>query len=89
MLLGADVYYQRIEDFIGPLRFETANAFLDPRDLNPFLRAAGVPPDQIPLLVAALSNVPLGTITPEQVPTSNPTDLYVTYRNFGDVDFFG
>ncbi len=93
LLLGVDVYYQKIEDFIGPLRFETANAFLNPADLGSFLQgplsAAGLQPSQIAQIVGAMANVPLGTITPEQVPSSNPTDLYVTYRNFGDVDFFG
>jgi iron complex outermembrane receptor protein len=33
--------------------------------------------------------VPLGTVTWEQTPSSNPTDLFVTYRNFGDVDLWG
>ncbi len=53
------------------------------------LSAAGLPPDQIATLLVVLSNVPLGSVVPEQVPVSNPTDIYVTYRNFGDVDFFG
>jgi iron complex outermembrane receptor protein len=92
-LLGADVYYQRIEDFIGPLRFETPNAFLNAQDLAAFLEgpltAAGVPPDQIPLIIGGLANVPLATATFEQVPADFPTDLYVTYRNFGEVELWG
>ena len=93
LLLGVDVYYQRIQDFIGPLNFETPNAFLDPRDLvpllGPALTAAGVPPEDQAVLIGALANVPLGTVTMEQVPVTSPTDLYVTYRNFGDHDIWG
>ena len=93
LLLGVDAYWQRVQDFIGPLNFETPNTFLSPTDLGQFLEgpllAAGVPPEQIPLIIGGLANVPLGTVTPEQVPLANPTDLYVTYRNFGDVDLWG
>ncbi|KPK81480.1 MAG: hypothetical protein AMS25_06180 [Gemmatimonas sp. SM23_52] len=89
LLLGVDAYYQRIEDFVGPLRFETASAFLDPGDLANYLAAVGVPLDQVPKLTALLSNMPLGTITPEQVPADYASDLYVTYRNFGEVDLWG
>ncbi len=93
LLLGVDAYYQQIEDFIGPLRFETPNAFMNPQGLAAFLEgpllAAGVPPAQVPQLIGALANVPLGTVTWEQTPSSNPTDLFVTYRNFGDVDLWG
>jgi iron complex outermembrane receptor protein len=89
LLLGVDAYYQRVEDFIGPLRFETANAFLDPRELSTFLATSGVPAEYIPTLTLLLSNMPLGTFTPDGVPEEHPTDLYVTYRNFGDVDLWG
>jgi len=89
LLLGVDAYYQQIEDFVGPLRFETANAFLDPGDLANYLAAVGVPPAQIAKLTALLSNMPLGTITPEQVPAAHASDLYVTYRNFGEVELWG
>jgi len=89
LLLGVDVYWQRIQDFIGPLRFETPNAFYDPQDLAAFLVGSGIPAETAPLLVALMGNVPLGTATWEQVPGAHPTDLYVTYRNFGDVDVYG
>ncbi|UCF20514.1 MAG: TonB-dependent receptor, partial [Gemmatimonadota bacterium] len=48
-----------------------------------------VPAEQIPLIVAGLANVPLATATFEQTPTGSPNDLYVTYRNFGNVDLWG
>ncbi|KPK65269.1 MAG: hypothetical protein AMS21_05155 [Gemmatimonas sp. SG8_38_2] len=92
-LIGASVYWQRVEDFIGPLNLETPNAFLDPRDLNewliPILQGAGVPAEQIPTLIGGLAQMPLGTATWTETPTSDPTDLYLTYRNFGNVDLWG
>ncbi len=93
VLLGASVYYQQIQDFIGPLRFETPNAMLDPQSLGayllPILQGAGVPLEDALLLVGAMSNVPLGTATWEQTPSGSPTDLFLTYRNFGDVEIWG
>jgi outer membrane receptor for ferrienterochelin and colicins len=93
LLIGLDLYYQRVEDFIGPLRFETPNAFLDPRDLSTFLRdtltAVGVPAELQTAIIAGLANVPLATATFEQAPEGHATDLYVTYRNFGEVDIWG
>jgi outer membrane receptor for ferrienterochelin and colicins len=89
LLLGVDAYYQRVEDFIGPLRFETANAFLNPQELSAFLATSGVPAQYVPSLTMVLSHMPLGTFTPREVPEEHAKDLYVTYRNFGDVDFWG
>jgi iron complex outermembrane receptor protein len=93
LLFGADVYYMKIEDFIGPLRFETPNAMLDPQSLGqyllPILQGAGVPLENALLITGALAQVPLGTATWVETPTGSPTDLYLTYRNFGDVDLWG
>ena len=33
LVLAADVYHTRTEDFVGPLRIETPNVFLDPATL--------------------------------------------------------
>jgi iron complex outermembrane receptor protein len=33
--------------------------------------------------------MPLATATWAETPTSNPSDLYLTYRNFGNVDLWG
>jgi iron complex outermembrane receptor protein len=93
LLFGADVYHQRIEDFIGPLRFETPNAMLDPQSLGayllPILQGAGVPLPDALLLVGAMSNVPLATATWIETPQGSPTDLFLTYRNFGNVELWG
>ncbi len=93
LLIGGDIYFQKIEDFIGPLRFETPNAMFDPADLNaflaPILQGAGLSPQQAAGVVFAMGQIPLATATWEQAPTGNPTDLFLTYRNFGDVEIWG
>ena len=92
-LLGFSVYWQRVENFIGPLNFETPSAFYNPVELaawiTPFLQGAGVPGDQIPNLILGLSQMPLATATWTETPVSNPSDTYLTYRNFGNVDLWG
>lgn len=37
LLVGIDVYYTKVKDFVGPLIVETPNAFLDPTTLSAFL----------------------------------------------------
>ena len=37
MLLAADVYKANIQNFVGPLRVETPNVFLDPQSTGAFV----------------------------------------------------
>jgi len=94
VLLSGDVYRSSIRDFVGPLRVETPNVFLDPAStrafvlarLQPLLEAGAVSPDQVQSLVEGLAGVPVGTVVPDQ---RNTSDIVLTYRNFGDIDFWG
>jgi len=94
LLLSADVYRSGVEDFVGPLRVETPNVFLDPQStaafvqkrLGPLIQAGQVTPQQVQAIVEGLAGVPVGTVVPDQRQNS---DLVLTYRNFGDVDFYG
>jgi iron complex outermembrane receptor protein len=92
-LVGADVYWQKIQDFIGPLRFETPHALLDGADLaaylGPYLSGAGLTPEQITGIIVLMSQVPLATAGWQQAPEGAETDLFLTYRNFGDVNLWG
>jgi iron complex outermembrane receptor protein len=85
----ADVYYTRIEDFVGPLRVETPNVFLEATSLGTYLSnpAFGLSPAEVAALTAGLASIPLGTVTPEN--SSDQAALLVTYRNFGDIDLGG
>jgi iron complex outermembrane receptor protein len=93
-LLAADVYRTALKDFVGPLRVETPSVFLDPatvqafviRRLTPLIAAGAVTQQQAADIIRGLSAIPVGTVAPDQAPG---TDLILTYRNFGDVNFMG
>ncbi len=79
LLLGVDVYYSEVEDFIGPLSVATANAFMDPTSLGGHIAAevarlvtiGVIPAAQAPALTVqlteAMARIPVGIVTPEQV----------------------
>ncbi|MBZ0267932.1 TonB-dependent receptor, partial [bacterium] len=89
LVASADVYYSRIQDFVGPLRVETPNVFFDPATLAAYLAnpGFGLSAGQISALTEAIARIPVGTVTPEN--TADRGDLILTYRNFGDVDLTG
>ncbi len=102
LLLAADVYHSRINDFVGPLRTETPSVFMSPeslqaflvQNLTPLVQAGVLSPTQMQATVTELTSnlaqVPIGTVAPDQRKDSgSPSDLILTYRNFGDVDFWG
>ncbi len=92
--LSADVYFTRIENFVGPLRIVTPNVFFDPAGvqafvlhrLTPLIQAGLLSAEDVGVIVQTLAAAPLGTIVPDQV---GSPDLLVTYRNFGEVDYWG
>ena len=92
--LSVSVYRNQIKDFVGPLRVETPNVFLDGASVAGFvatrLIGAGVPAFAATPFAAAIAPnaamIPLGTVVPDQRTNS---DLILTYRNFGDVNLWG
>jgi len=87
-LIGIDFYYTLIENFIGPLRIETPNAFLNGGDIAAYLGGFGIPPELAGQIAQGMAEIPLGVITPEGVAVAE-APLLLTYRNFGNVDLFG
>lgn len=87
-------YRTEINNFVGPLRVETPSVFLNGTSVAQYLvtRLTGVGvPASIAAQIAApiagkAARVPLGTVSPDQMTNS---DLIFTYRNFGDVNFYG
>jgi iron complex outermembrane receptor protein len=79
LLLGVDVYYSEVEDFIGPLLVETPNVFMDPASLQAHITAevtrlvglGVIPPENAPTVIAqlteGLARVPVAIVTPEEV----------------------
>jgi len=94
LLLSADLYSSQVNDFVGPLRVETPTVFYDPASvqafvlarLTPLIQGGQVSQQQAAQIIQGLASVPLGTVAPDQSPTP---DLILTYRNFGDVNFWG
>ncbi len=94
VLLSTDVYFTRIENFVGPLRIITPNVFFEPASvqafvlhrISPLIQAGLLSAEDAAVIVQTLAAAPLGTIVPDQV---GSPDLLVTYRNFGEVDFWG
>ena len=98
VLLAADFYRTRIENFVGSLRVETPSVFFDEASvrafvlgrLGPLIQAGLIPAALVegPLSTAmrAIASLPLGTMAPDQ---AGSHDLLLTYRNFGDVSFWG
>ncbi len=78
LLVGVDVYYSKVEDFIGPLLVETPNVFLDPASLQEHITAevmrlvglGVIPPEDAEATIAGLTQnlatIPLGIVTPRQ-----------------------
>lgn len=118
LVLAADFYRSEKKDFVGPLRIETPNVFLEPTALSTAfgtaltINLADPNNAQIAQVVAALdapayggngngtavdeltaafvsnaAQIPFGTITPEEA--VDPTAVMLTYRNFGNVTYYG
>lgn len=94
LLLAANVWFEKRTDFIGPLRVETPNVFLDGLQLVQYLMGFGVDQQTATALAIGtesapgIARIPLGVISPEQA-TGDGANLMLTYRNFGDVDLWG
>ena len=95
--ISAQIGHSSVDNFIGPLRVETPTVFFDrasarafiEKRVEPMVRSGIVFPALRDLLIHDLTNLvsqlPVGTIMPDQVTTPG---LLLTYRNFGRVDFW-
>jgi iron complex outermembrane receptor protein len=94
LLFAANIYRTQVEDFVGPLRIETPSVFLDPATtqafvlgrLGPAIQGGLVTQEQAAAIIEQLAKSPLGTVVPDN---EESTDLFLTFRNFGDFDFWG
>jgi len=95
--MGLDLYYSHTEDFVSPLLVPTPNVFLERATLTAYLVSQGFTPQQAGQIAAgvagidgssSVTGIPLGTVTPIKT-VGDPYDVFLTYRNFGDVDLWG
>jgi iron complex outermembrane receptor protein len=95
LLAVVDVYHTCIKDFIGPLKVETPNVFVDSELLQQVLEFDMRANNTSPLVASLISQfvaqnlapLPIGVVSPTQV--QNGTDVILTYRNLGDVSVSG
>ena len=84
--LEAEVYWNRVENPYGDSYVMTPNAFLDPGSLQEYLVSNGMTAQDAALAAGIASQVPLGTVAPEQ---SGTADILVDQYQGGSYDFFG
>lgn len=85
---ATNVYYEKKNDFVGPLVVETPNVFYERTSLQAYLTPF-VGAGTAAALATAISRIPVGTVTPTNSPLTSDSDLILTYRNFGDLDRWG
>jgi len=94
LLVGFDVYYNRVHDFISEGSIISPNVFMDPQSLGAYITSEaarlGIPltAEEVAELASGMASIPLGTVTPEGAPGTG-ADIIFSYRNFGAVDWFG
>lgn len=96
LLLSANAYHTRIDDFTSALRVNSPNVFLNPNDVRAYLEGFGVPPENAQALARSIGGdgtraapgIPLGVITPIQAGGTDAA-VVLTYENLGDVSFWG
>lgn len=90
LLLAADAWYSKIDNFISGVEIASGFLLLDPAGLNQLFTAAGLPAGVAQGLAEGIAPIPLGLISPSNMSTTpGQTDLLLTYRNFGEVDLWG
>lgn len=100
LLLGADVWYSRRDNFISPLIPRGGFVLLDPAALgahvqprlSAFLQAGGMPAAQANAtateMATGMARVPGGVVSSPDFDLDT-SDLLVSYQNFGDIDLWG
>jgi iron complex outermembrane receptor protein len=84
--VGVDVYRGWKNDFVGAERVETPNAFFDEASLAAYL-SNFLPVAQAAPIAARVAQAPVATVVP--IEARDPYDILVTYRNFGDLGYWG
>lgn len=100
VLLGADVWYSRRDNFISPLipwggfvllNPQELGAYVQPR-ISGFLQAGGMSPEEAnamaQAMAAGMASLPGGVVSSPDFDLSTP-DLLVSFQNFGDINLWG
>jgi iron complex outermembrane receptor protein len=86
LFVGVDLYYTRVSDVMGSIQTGTPNVFFNQASLEAYL-AQYLPADSAALIAAVASQVPVGTVSPQESPY--PTDILIVTPQGGSYDFWG
>jgi len=101
LLLGANVYYTDVDNFVSALEPFTPNLFLPAAQteaylVDQFLPLVGIafPSEEVARATAAqlagqIGQLPLGVVAPTTAGGSTASPIILTYRNLGDFSYFG
>jgi len=103
LLLGANVYFTQVDNFVSALKSFTPNTFLNFTQTEDFLQSrfsnlVGVPggfpsqefADSVATEIAtAMAGVPYGTVVPTTAGGKTDAPILLTYQNLGDFDYWG
>ena len=101
LLLGANVYYTDVDNFISALEPFTPNIFLPEAQTEAFLVEEFLPlvgpvfdteaeaRATAAALAAEIGSVPFGAIVPTTAGGTTAAPVLLTYRNLGDFSYFG
>ena len=101
LLLGANLYYTDVDNFVSALEPFTPNIFLPQAQTEAYLAEQFLPlvgvafPDEETALGTAaalaeqIGQVPFGSIAPTTAGGTTASPILLTYRNLGDFSYFG
>ncbi|MCL7966863.1 MAG: TonB-dependent receptor [marine benthic group bacterium] len=101
LLLGANLYYTDVDNFVSALEPFTPNVFLPQEQTEAYLAEQFLPlvgvafPDEATALGTAavlaeqIGQLPLGSIAPTTAGGTTASPILLTYRNLGDFSYFG
>jgi iron complex outermembrane receptor protein len=98
--VAIDLWYENKSNFVGPLIVESPNVFLNTSETIAYLTPLVGPATaaQLGTAMGGLSGatsasraqgIPLATVVPHNAVATQRPDIFLTYRNFGEVDLFG
>jgi iron complex outermembrane receptor protein len=86
IIFNTNIYYEHNNNFMAPYVVETPWVFFEPTSLASYFISLGMSAEEASALSAAITEIPVGTVTPEE---GDPADLLVTTRTFSDISHYG
>lgn len=88
LLVTADLWYSRIENFISRPQLRSPLVLLNGQDVGRFLLASGIPTADAERLASGMAQLPVAVLAAADATVTRPS-LLLTYVNFGEVELYG